>query len=267
MLPFLKVKNRRSYVAFVREHCCACCGCDGCWLRQRKKGKSGNVSVVFAQKESSNLLDATEGQVAGADLTTLKIKPIAVGLSAELNSNKYMIWGSKNCPGKDHKVKIDGKYYHYSVYEGGVCKANADDDYLDMLDIDALNETLNSQSYPVPPGTYKYVSLVFCSENQKGEGVESVAYRAPEMPEDHAIEHCDPATGYSEVGVTIPEGGAVKVQLTYDLDKLVDSLKHSSDMPAHEPGPFDNGCYWTPDGMTQYCPKFGQGALVPSMVE
>lgn len=240
----------------------------GC--NKEKEGKSASVSVTFAKKETAALnasftLDATEGWVAGDELTTLKIKPIAVGISEALNSNQYMIWGSKNCPGQEHKFEKDDKSYRYSVYEE-ICAANDNDEYLNMLDPVELNETLNSQSYPVPPGNYKYVTLAFCSKS-KTDGVNNLMYRAPEMPEDHEGINCDPFVGYTETGVNVPEGGSVTVKLTYDLDRLVDYLKHSPDMNAEEPGPHDYNCYWTPDGMTQYCPKFGQGSLVPSISE
>jgi len=240
----------------------------GCGLKE-KKGTSAGVSLVFAKKESTNLTevaltDATEGFVLGQNLSTLKIKPIAVAVSAELNSNKYMIWGSKSCLGKEHEIKINDKKYKYFVYEE-ICSANDADEYLDMLDPVALNTTLNSQVWPVPPGTYKYISLIFCSRT-KSESIKNLAYRAPKMTEDNEFTHCDPFIGVNEAGIVVPEGGSITVKLTYDLDSLIDYLEHSSDMPPFDTtGAIASGCYRTSDALTQYCPKFGRDALVPSI--
>lgn len=238
--------------------------------KKTKEGDSGLVKIEFAKKDGSalgnmSLMDATEGWVSGTDLTTLKIKPISVSIS-ESNDSGYMIWGSKNCLGEEHERKIDDKEYKYFV--PNVCSANSDDDYLNMLDPNALNTTLNSQAWPVPPGAYKYVKIVFCSES-KSDTVKNLAYKAPGMEQDHEVTFCDPFIGYNEAGVSVAEGGAVTIKLAYDLDKLIDSLTHSPDMPEHETGAWTNGCYWVDDTenqtQVQYCPKFGQSALVPSI--
>lgn len=236
----------------------------GLSCQKEKEGTSSNVSVVFAKKAETSLTDATEGWVSAQDLSALRIKPIAIGISEELNSNSYMIWGSKNCKGEEHQKKIDDKVFKYFVYQGGPCAANADDDYLDMLDPEALNTTLNSQAWPVPPGTYRYVKLEFCSDS-KADGVENLQYRAGRMTEDRNVAFCDPFIGYVEAGVNVVEGGTIKIQLTYDLSRLIDTLDQSPDMTPFPAGPSDHGCYWTTDGLTQYCPKFGQEALEPSI--
>ena len=247
-------------LATVTVFCLSACG------KKLKQGDSSNVKVEFAMKATSlsmgqNLLGATEGYVAGADLKTLKIKPIAVRIS-ENNNGGYMIWGSKNCKGEESKKEIDDKEFTY-VSEH-VCTSNEGDDYLDMLDTAALNNTLNSQTWPTPPGTYKYVSLIMCTLVETGSP-KNLSYRGPKMTADHEVRHCDPFTGYSESGIVVPEGGSLTVKLTYDLDKLIGDLTHTEDMTKFTPGPGTYNCYWTDDGLTQYCPNFGVDALVPSI--
>lgn len=231
----------------------------------KKDGDSGIVKLEFAKKSGASLTGATEGFVAGSSLTTLKAKPIAVAIS-EANDSGYMVWGSKNCHGEAQKVDRDKKEYPY--YVPNVCSANDGDDYLNMLDPTEFNAALNSQTWPVPPGTYKYVKLIFCSDS-KADTVKNLAYRAPSMTADHEVTFCDPFIGYNETGVTIEEGGAITIKLTYDLDALVDSLTQSSDMPRHDIGAWTNNCFWVDDStngtQVQYCPKFGQGSLVPSI--
>ena len=237
---------------------------------KKKEGDSGEVKVEFAKTAAASLNDmeltgSSEGFVAAKDLTTLKIKPIAVRISTN-NQGGYMIWGSKNCKGEESKLDQDKKEFPY--FSEHTCTSNAGDDWLNMLDPVELNKTLNSQAWPIPPGKYHYVGLIFCSP-AKTETTKTLSYQAPHMGKDNEVVQCDPFTGYSEEGITVGEGEALTISVTYDLDKLVDTLTHTSDMPKRTVGAFDFGCYWVDvaatGGQIQYCPKFGQGAIVPKL--
>jgi hypothetical protein len=137
-----------------------------------------------------------------------------------------------------------------------------------MMDPTELNTTLNSQAWPIPPGNYHYVTLIFCSPS-KSEFVKNLSYQAPYMEANNEVVQCDPFTGYNEEGITIGEGEALTVSVGYDLDKLVDTLIHDTNMVKMTVGAGGYGCYWVNDsatgGQIQYCPKFGQGAIVPTI--
>lgn len=196
---------------------------------------------------------------------------MAVRISPD-NAGGYMIWGAKNCGGEKSKTKINDKEYEY--YSEHVCRTNTDNEALDLLDIDAVNASLNSQVWPVPPGNYKYVSIIMCGDGETEADAEAnLEYQVGKMSESHATAVCNPFTAYSETGLNIPEGGTIRVQLSYDLNDLFQTALHGPNLDTtYQQGGNDNGCYLTEadpdDGYPYfYCPAFGVNALTPSLAQ
>ena len=117
----------------------------------------------------------------------LKIRPVAVRISTD-NNGGYMVWGSKSCSGSKSKKKIDDKEYEY--YEDIGCVQSEDDEWLDLMaGTDVINAELNSQSFPVPPGDYAWVSIIMCAVGTLDDGsigglsstVKNKAYQAGHM--------------------------------------------------------------------------------------
>ena len=98
----------------------------------------------------------------------MKIRPIAVRIGTG-NDGGYMVWGSNTCGGEEGKVTIDDKEYSY--YSEHVCTASEDNAWLDLTaGTEAVNAELNSQSWPIPPGDYAWVSIILCAHGTKTDG-------------------------------------------------------------------------------------------------
>jgi hypothetical protein len=125
----------------------------------------------------------------------------------ETNNGGYMIWGGKACAGEKNKKKIDDKEYEH--FMGYVCESSEDNSYIVLMaDIDLVNAEFNSQQWPVPPGTYSWVSMIMGGPNET-----------------------DNVVGYEmTTPVVLGDGGTVVLEVSYDLNKMI-NYYNSEDAP------------------------------------
>lgn len=233
------------------------------------EGTSSNVSVQMS-RSTSFALDGESGNVSEDDIVVFDLKPLAVRISED-NAGGYMIWGANNCPGEKGKTTIDDKEYEY--YSEHNCTSNTDNSYLDLTDASAVNEELNSQAWPIPPGTYHYVSLIMCGQSERtmyDDGSETntasatARFQVSEMDDYYEYAVCNPFGGYSEEGIVIPEGGTLTIDLSYDLGTLLSYTELDPFNPQdYTPGGDDNT--YTADDGTVYSAQTGVTAFEPSI--
>ncbi len=234
-----------------------------------EEGNSSRISIQMSSTTSLGL-DGETGSVAAADIVAFDLKPLAVRISKD-NAGGYMIWGAKNCAGEPGKVKIDDKEYEY--YSEHLCTSNTDNTYLDLTDPTAVNAELNSQVWPLPPGTYHYVSMIMCGNSERtlnDDGSETstasatARFQVSEMDEAYEYTVCNPFGGYSEAGIVIPEGGTITIDLAYDLGTLLDYTELDPfNSQGYTPGGNDNT--YTADDGTVYSAQTGVNAFQPSI--
>ncbi len=237
-----------------------------------KKGDSSNVRVEFAKAEAAFALD---GVTSSINPTLLKVRPIAVRVGTS-NNGGFMVWGAKNCPGEEGKKEIDGKEYSYFDEHG--CKPAEDNAWIDLTDgIDKVNATLNSQTWPVPPGDYSWVSMVMCADVQKADGtwgypetssVANLSFKAGSMTESREQFFCSPIGNYEAMTpVTIPEGGDITLEVKYDLSKLISYTDLSNSKVKSSSDIDDTDCYYNKDPLDSdyidgiYCPDVNYQTL------
>lgn len=198
-----------------------------------KKGNSSKVSVVLAKAESSLKLEGVGEWISPA---ALSLKPIAIRIG-ESNNGGYMIWGGKACAGENHKKKVDDKEYEY--FMENVCESSDDNSFIDLTaDIDLVNAEFNSQQWPVPPGSYSWVSMIMCGPNETdnvggntaSSSVNNWRYQAGTMAETKDIRLCSPFGYEMATPVVLGDGGTVVLEVAYDLNKMI-NYYNSEDNP------------------------------------
>ena len=207
--------------------------CTSCGLIETE-GESSKVKVEFAKSETN--LTLTEGIDSWITPDKLGIAPIAVRIGPT-NEGGYMIWGNNNCFGEKGEIEVDDKSYEY--YSEHVCTSHEDNRLIELTaGIEAVNAELNSQEWPVPPGSYKFVSIIMCGpgelDNNDGNtatsDVNNFNYQAGIMNSPKASRNCSAWGAEMENAVEIKEGGSVTVEVSYDLNKMV-SHYDTSDNP------------------------------------
>ena len=84
----------------------------------------------------------------------------------------------------------------------------------------AVNADLNSQGLSVLAGTYNYVRIDFCIGGAKSNNVQFQA-DGMDAPHQTKVGSCGVTSVKTATPVTIPEGGTVKITLSYDLSTAI----------------------------------------------
>ena len=188
-----------------------------------QEGKNSSVNIEFAKKTTGLNLEGVDKWVTPS---VLSLTPIAVRIGKS-NNGGYMIWGNTDCPGSEGEEEVDDKTYKYfSEHECNTSEGNRSIDLL--AGIDEVNAILNSQSWPVPPGTYTHVSMIMCGPNES-DGVNQAAssnvnnweYQAGSMTESRAVRFCSPFGTEMTTPVEVSEGGSLTIEVAYDSNQMI----------------------------------------------
>lgn len=189
-----------------------------------KKGDSSKVSVTLAKTNSALALEGADEWITP---DVLALKPIAIRIG-ETNSGGYMVWGGKACPGAKYKKTQSDKEFEYFLEN--VCTSSDDNVFIDLLaDIETVNAEFNSQQWPVPPGTYSWVSMIMCGPGETdsvggatpSSDVNNWRFQAGVMTEPKNVRVCNPFGYEMATPIVVAEGGTVVLEVSYNVNQLI----------------------------------------------
>lgn len=251
-------------------------------------GQTGTLALSFSNDTPSSVFELLKPSYFG-------IKIVAVELVDE-DGNYRAVWVNPACNDskKQYGVEVEmtpeekaaaeaaikereglgensvvdaGRYksVFYDYYDAQDCDDTAIDTFVDLARTsDEVNEEINSQGLPVPPGTYTQVSLRLCSTTAE-ESYKGQKFQAQGMAQAEEVlgAGCG-VTSAPEASLTVAGGETATVSLSYDLTKFVEKTTYTV---GTEPDPDKNGnCYIDSGTNTYYCSKVGADTIVPSIV-
>ncbi len=239
----------------------------------KKSEDSASLSVKMTNAATSLHGDG-DLSLDGSTFVTpdsLKIKIISVELVRD--DGKYIaVWVNPDCApqkwelenGKDNL----GRAKMSSFYNAENCSLSSIKTYLNIAQSSAkVNAELNSQNWPVPPGSYSSVSIRMCKDGDTdADKVDSLVYKGGNMDKEHSTVNAScGVTGAPVSSIQIAPGAVAKIDLQYDAAKLftVSTTSDVSTIPAESKS---SGCYYPSSGSTWYCHQFGASTFVPRLV-
>ncbi|MCX6129909.1 MAG: hypothetical protein NTX25_12720, partial [Proteobacteria bacterium] len=240
--------------------------------------KSAHLSLKMSQTEteafnSPSLLDDLNTTVMKPEYFKLKI--IAVELVR--TDNKYVaVWVNPDCTPNKWEVDLGetdslGKAQLGEYYNAEGCSLASINSFVDIAKSAAtVNAGLNSQIWPVPPGTYTSVSIRMCMLGDTDEAkAGSLIYKGSTMDaEKSTFNSSCGVTGAPVTAINIAEGITAKIDLNYDVNALLKVNGSSSGQLNDniDEATRSAGCYYPAGSSIFYCHKFGASTFVPSLV-
>jgi hypothetical protein len=245
-------------------------------------GDSATITFEMTNDTSEslmNLVNTMMGEVTFEylDPTYMGLKILSVDIYKEehgANDGSNFggaIWLNPGCA-KDEKTfdieDDEGNIVQYPYMYSQGCSIKDIDTYFDLArDSDVVNDDLNSQGLPLPPGEYTYMQIrLGGGDDVDDESTNRLSYLATGMTE--AFE--TPQSGGGGIGLTLStpfvleKEGTATISLSYDLAGTV-SKKIWPDGETMPTDDTNSECYEDTDNNTAYCNDFGAGNITPSI--
>lgn len=202
---------------------------------------------------------------------SMKLKIIAVELVRD--DGKYVaVWVNPDCAPQEWELENGkdsmGKVKMSTFYNAENCSLSSIKTYVNVAQSSAkVNAELNSQNWPVPPGSYNSVSIRMCKlGDTDADKVDSLVYKGSSMDKEYSTMNLScGVTGAPVSSIQIDEGAVAKIDLQYDASKLL-QVSTTTDVTAIPAEAKSSGCYYPSSGTTFYCHQFGATTFVPRLV-
>lgn len=206
-----------------------------------KDGKEGKVTINLSNEtaETELYLQDIAPEALFVKFTYATLREDEDSASQAPIGTEAVIYANASCEKNETSIKVEEtEYKHISP---GNC--DSDGEYFELTrESEKVNASLNAASFPVPPGTYKYLTLCMTGEYK---------FQTGEMEEPIEVDRGENGKGgcakadLSHSPIEVNEGDSISLTISYDLATT------TSTQAAGSVG--GNGCVLSSDEEMEYC--------------
>ena len=204
-----------------------------------EKGDEGKVSVSLENNTGTSLTTDVAPSHFGVKFTYATLREDQDSQTKSPIGIEAVIYANSNCPTYKTTEKIDDIEYEYfgssSCSDGG--------EFINLARSSGeVNADLNAGQFPVPPTTYKYITLCMTGEYQfQVEGMSAIV----EVDRSNDGSGGCATADLSSNPITLEEGQSIEISINYDLGSTASTQAAGSVGGA--------GCVNNSDNTIEYC--------------